>query len=867
MAEAKIERLRQIPLTWNLTEEEVKALQSRVQEQLLRRGEILFRQGDPATFFYFVEKGKVSEVGKDPIGRETVHRRAGPGEYLGRYALVTGHPLRVTATAEEDTALLAIPLRDLQPILFSYPDWRSWFLRTDVAARLRAMPLFKAFNDWDIYLLADQAEVRQYAAGETIFRASEPADSFFVIDQGQVIETPALGANPPGDWPCYFAAGNFFGRYGLLHDRTRRATAVARTATRLFRIPGQTLKRLLARRPADLPTGLRRTDVVARLRAVPLFSGFSDQHLRLLAGYASLVLHRPGDIVARQGEPATSLMILDEGEAVVRLQVGQGQPRPVSYLKVRWEEAQPSPESGSPGSTCFGAHALLAEELRGATVEATQPSTWIVLERTDFQRFLADAGLSPADLGLSSQPDIQVGAPSPTPADQLPLPYRTRRHWIVPVRRLSPLVATMIVAMVLLIASVPSPDPPRGVRTPMLVVGIGTLGVLIPWTVWRYLNWRNDAFEVTTQAVVHTEKVPFPFPREDRYEIPLQQIQNVNILMNVPGRLLGYGNLSMDTAAVQGEVEFTDIPRPAYVQNLIQTAADQARRGQRILVRAGIRQQLEDHLSPERIRPVAPESVLIPPSPPPSRPPKHNRLRWLTSWLPRLEIREENEITWRKHWLNLLERAGLPVVAFLVTSYLMFACILALATEAFGTRRPLELPPVSCLDFQRWLCLPIGVLWGVAVLWCIYQYVDWWNDVYIVTDDEVIDVERQLAVFPFWFLYTVDRKQAPLQMVQNVNLRIPNLVAALFNYGDVIVQTAGTAGNLDFVFVRNPHHVQAEVTRRLAAHRERQRQREFEERGKEIAEWFGAYHDISTHTGSEPSSGVSTSRSPTGTSD
>jgi membrane protein YdbS with pleckstrin-like domain len=382
------------------------------------------------------------------------------------------------------------------------------------------------------------------------------------------------------------------------------------------------------------------------------------------------------------------------------------------------------------------------------------------------------------------------------------------------------------------------------------------LALLIIGTAWRYLNWRNDMFEVNNQGIVHEERVPFPFPREDRYEVPLQQIQNVNIFIGVLGRLLGYGTLSIDTAAVAGQVEFTEIPGPGYVQELIQAAAAQARSGQQILFREGIRQQLEAQLYPESIRPVAPDSVLIPPPPPPPAPPtRGSRFRSLGSWLPRFEIREGNTITWRKHWFNLFQRTGPPSLVFLITFYLLVAYTLAFVTRAFGAVRPLELPPVSWLGFEGWLCLPVGVLWSIAALWVVYKYVDWRNDVYIVTDDEVIDEERRPIFFPFWFLTTLDRKQAPLAMVQNVNLVMPNLFAFLFNYGDVIVQTAGAAGNLDFLFVSNPRHVQAEVLRRLAVFREWQARREFEERGKEIGEWFEAYHSLTGRDRSDPSSG------------
>jgi len=380
-----------------------------VEEITLPRGKLLFQQGSTATSLYFVEAGRVAQVKEDSAARRIVHRHAGPGMYLGRYALVAGRPFRFSAVAEEETTLLAIPLRYLYPLLFTHDDWKSWFFRTDIAARLRAVPLFMDFDDWDIYPLADAVEVQQVEAGAIIFEAGDEADSFYIVDQGQVIETGPASLQPQAEWPQYFAAGNFFGRYNLMRGEQRRATAVARIPTRLFRISGQTVQELLSDRVKDLPKNLVHVDIVARLREVPLFSGLSDEHLRLLSGFAALEYHRPGDIVARQGEPATSLLILEQGEAIARLQTGKGNPRPVRYFKAYAPGAPPSATAGE--SNHFGDHGLLADEMRGATVEVTRPSVWIVLRRDDFERFLAEAGLRLDDLKPAFQPDAQANTP------------------------------------------------------------------------------------------------------------------------------------------------------------------------------------------------------------------------------------------------------------------------------------------------------------------------------------------------------------------------------------------------------------------------------------------------------------------------
>jgi CRP-like cAMP-binding protein/uncharacterized membrane protein YdbT with pleckstrin-like domain len=839
-------RFQKIPLTAKLTQDQIEDLLPRVEEITLPRGDTLFQQGTPAQSVYFVEQGRIAEVEYDQEGLETTYRRAGEGEYLGRYALVTGQPFRVTAIAEEATTLLAIPLRHLQPILFGHDDWRGWFFRTDIAARLRSVPLLMGLSDWDVYRLADAVEVETHAPGQTIYRAGDEGDSFYIVDQGQVVETPSPDLASQQDWPRYYAAGNFFGRSSLEPDQRRPATAVARLPTRLYRIPGKTMKALVADRADVLLTDQARVNLRKKLQGVDLFANLPDQHLRLLTGYVSLVYHRPGDIVARQGEPANSLMILDEGEAVVRLQIGRGQPRSVTYFKAYRGAAAPFAKSSAGEGNYLGAHALLADEMRGATVEVTRPSAWIVLNREDFKRFMADAGLSPDDLGKDQPAAVQSSAAPSTSEDSLPLPYKVRRHWIYPVSRILPVVMFGLIVFVLVAAGAAAGLPP-GLQGLLLAVGVMVLLFVAFLIVYRFVDWLNDTYEVTNEAVIHTEKKLFF--SEERYEIPLQQIQNVNILVGILGQLLDYGNVGIDTAAARGQIDFTIIPEPALVQDLIQKASVQARSGLGIQQRESIRKQLEDQLNPERLKPSVPDSVLMQPQieaepPPPGR---FGRFRSFRGWFPRFEIREDDQVIWRKHWINLLQRTGLQAIFMLLAAYLLFAFTLAFVTAAFGLA-PILLPPVAWIGFVGWLFLLIIVLGIAAILWFIYQYVDWRNDIYIVTDDEVIDVERNLAIYPFFFLHTESRRQASLANVQYVDLNIPHPLAMILNYGNVIVQTAGAEGTLDFLFVSNPRRVHDEILRRLGAYQDAQRERQFQQRWGDMPQWFETYRDVVDQT-------------------
>ncbi|MGC9332877.1 MAG: cyclic nucleotide-binding domain-containing protein, partial [Anaerolineae bacterium] len=294
----------------------------RIEPVSLAKGETLFEQGEPSDMLYFIRSGRITELkaveveDQGPRTPRTIRHAAGPGEYVGRYALLTGQPYRATARVQEDTELLAIPLRDLQPLLFAHANWRDWFFQTGVAERLRAVPLFKDFDDWDIYLAADAVQIEDRAEGDTVYRWGDEAKTFYVIDRGQVVVRTRAGG---GSW--YLAAGNFFGRDSLEGAR-RAGTAVIRKPARLFRVSGQAFREMLRHRGLELAQDAGRQGLLDRVRAVPLLANLSGEHLRLLLGYVSLVLYRPGDIIARQGEPADSLMILDEGEASGNLPSG-----------------------------------------------------------------------------------------------------------------------------------------------------------------------------------------------------------------------------------------------------------------------------------------------------------------------------------------------------------------------------------------------------------------------------------------------------------------------------------------------------------------------------------------------------------------
>jgi uncharacterized membrane protein YdbT with pleckstrin-like domain len=131
-----------------------------------------------------------------------------------------------------------------------------------------------------------------------------------------------------------------------------------------------------------------------------------------------------------------------------------------------------------------------------------------------------------------------------------------------------------------------------------------------------------------------------------------------------------------------------------------------------------------------------------------------------------------------------------------------------------------------------------AVIFVPVLIWWWWNFVNWGNDLYTVTDDRIIDTEA----LPLGF--RSQRTETTFDRIQNVSYEIPHPLATLLNYGTVVIFTAGAEGTLDFLYVRDPRSVQAEIFRRLTAYEAGQRRNERDERWQELPQWFATYQSM-----------------------
>ncbi len=120
----------------------------------------------------------------------------------------------------------------------------------------------------------------------------------------------------------------------------------------------------------------------------------------------------------------------------------------------------------------------------------------------------------------------------------------------------------------------------------------------------------------------------------------------------------------------------------------------------------------------------------------------------------------------------------------------------------------IEFPLLSVLTPAVRLALTLTWYLGLAFVG-FQNFMSWFYNVYIVTDERVVDVD-------FYGLFYKDVKTAQISRLEDANYTQRGMLASFFNYGTVMVETASEqrtgdmvegSGAFDFENVPNPNEV------------------------------------------------------------
>ena len=140
-------------------------------------------------------------------------------------------------------------------------------------------------------------------------------------------------------------------------------------------------------------------------------------------------------------------------------------------------------------------------------------------------------------------------------------------HWWYFAEPAFALAATIIVGIWVLTLS---DGTGKDIMRPIVLVLLVGTGL---WLAYRAATWQNTNFVITSQRVIFRQGLI----AKRGMEIPLDRVNNVNFSQGIFERMLGAGDLLIESGGEDGQQRFTDIKDPAGVQNLLHSEMEKLR--------------------------------------------------------------------------------------------------------------------------------------------------------------------------------------------------------------------------------------------------------------------------------------------------
>ncbi len=541
---------------------------------------------------------------------------------------------------------------------------------------------------------------------------------------------------------------------------------------------------------------------IAFLKKIHLFIGLDDDALASMAEELDELQVAKGEIVFKQDGPAEGFYMIFGGRVnIVRKQDG----REIQLaLLVK--------------NDYFGELALVSNRRRSATVTALEDTSLLVLSRADFAKLFKEH----SDL----QNNLEVAVRSRQLARRLRFKwlrpdevvyFLARKHVLAMYPKILQPIAFFLIPLFFTYAYF--------FILPQTIVGLAALLSLLAfalWLGWIILDWSNDYYVVTNQRVVWLEKVIGIY--DSRQESPLSMIVSVGVEANQFGRWLDYGNVIVRTFV--GRIDFSLVNHPNQAAKMVEEYWQRTKELAVVTEKEAMKDAIRKRLGiPLPLKPAADSN-----QPTKSVPARGGAtlLKLLGSNTLKLRYETGDSVVYRKHWVVLFLDAWVPFFGFFAVFglFLMRLYQLLLSSEDSF----ISLAGGLSVDIYALFCLGGMFLLGG---WFIYRFMDWSNDVFEVTSDQIIDIDRK----PFG---TESRNTAQLENILGTKYERRGFLGNIFNFGHVFITVGGN--KLIFEDVLDPASVQSDIDRRRDARIVKRNQGVVATERERMAEWLATYH-------------------------
>jgi CRP-like cAMP-binding protein len=130
--------LRDVPLFSGLSLQQLEAINQIMNERQYMRGEVVFREGDPAGELYLMIEGKIRIVQHYGTDDESILNTLIAPAYFGEMAILDDKPRSATVVIIDDTRLLAVGGDSFKELMLQMPEI-SFEICRSLSTRVRAL--------------------------------------------------------------------------------------------------------------------------------------------------------------------------------------------------------------------------------------------------------------------------------------------------------------------------------------------------------------------------------------------------------------------------------------------------------------------------------------------------------------------------------------------------------------------------------------------------------------------------------------------------------------------------------------------------------------------------------------------------------
>jgi CRP-like cAMP-binding protein/uncharacterized membrane protein YdbT with pleckstrin-like domain len=534
------------------------------------------------------------------------------------------------------------------------------------------------------------------------------------------------------------------------------------------------------------------------LRKIHLFHDLKDEQLLKVAEKFTEKSFDTGELILEQGKPADSFYIIFSGRVrVFRRREGREQEL-ATLVKGDY----------------VGEMELFSHHGRSANVAALEPSLLLMMSKRDFETLLKQFP--------SLKPNLEVSIQSRKLSRTLRFKWLRPNEVVYFLARKHPFFLLQVLVAPFLALALPIFLFVWGFlahSTAAAAFGGVALLVILAWGTWNAIDWGNDYYVVTNQRVVWLEKIIGMY--DSRTEAPLSTILSVGVETDMTGRILDYGNVIVRTFV--GAIPFKHVNHPNQAAHMVEEYWNRTKEVSQAIEKQAFKDALRQRLG--LLKPAKAEAAPTKPEKTPTFPRfyRPNLLKIIGANLFKLRFEEGNTITYRKHWIVLLRQVGWPSVFLLILLGLDIARLISLT----------QVPGLGWKMFSDTIVVSLPLLMIPFFAWWLYQYIDWTNDIFRVTGDQIMDIDRK----PFG---TEERRAAPLDNILSTEYKRTGFIGYMFNFGTVYISVGGT--KMAFEDVMDPAGVQSDIDRRRMARIEAKKQAELAAERDRMASWMAAYH-------------------------